>query len=71
VLFLFEAFDFVELQFNIFKEQFDYIEKQYLFFYLKLFPAFRTRYFLMFRRGSEAAAPKHQKMSSNNRCNPG
>jgi len=33
-------------------------------FFKKLFPAFRTRYFLYFGCGSEAAAAKIQKMSS-------
>jgi hypothetical protein len=33
---------------------------------LKLFPAFRTRYFLGFGCGGKAAAAEIQKMSSNN-----
>jgi hypothetical protein len=64
IIFLFKAFDFVELYFNFFKEQFDYIEKQNIFCW-KLFPALRTRYFLDFGCGGEAAAAKIKKMSSN------
>ncbi len=66
LFFYLKPFDFVELYFNFFKEQFDYIEKQYIF-YWKLFPALRTRYFLDFGCGGEAAAAKIKKMSSN-RC---
>lgn len=37
----------------------------------ELNPAFRTRYFLCFRLGGEAAEPKTKKMSSNKCCNRG
>ncbi len=40
-------------------------------FFGELFPAFRTRYFLVSGCGGFAAAPRNQKMSSNNRFNRG